>query len=476
MRGAGAASCACLLALLSSAALTLRADGDPLTPAPPAASASWRFRIGPLFEIGRDEQGVEVTAVRPLFSRVSAPAARDSVTDVAWPWSSFHRRDDYFHWWFLPAFGTDENVCDLDSRYSVWIVPLYCEGRTRDGVDYGVLFPLHGELRGFLETDELRFTLFPLFLSYRQGQQETESWLWPFFLRERGPKRERFRVFPLYGRADTPEEHDSFVLWPVWTQQKFDGSKQHGSAEMLFPVYGRVDTDRQHGWLAVPPFFSRMESATETRLRCPWPFYERVERKGASKVSVWPLWTSTDLTNGCYRRTACWPFWWDYRSERGGRREESTTLVPFYHQARSELKTGDRFVADLNYTRVWPLFSRHETSQGTRIRVPELTFMREGQGIERNWAPFWSWYVQRNRGDACDHDVFWGLARWGQRCDDTTYGQIGPLFSWSRPPGGPFGWQVLGGLVGSEQKDGVRRRRWLWFWHSGGEDALEQAR
>ena len=193
-------------------------------------------------------------------------------------------------------------------------------------------------------------------------------------------------------------------------------------------------------------------------------------------MAYWPIWTSADSTNGAYRRTAFWPIWWDYRSEKAGRREETSTLVPFYHQARSERKIGERYVTDMDYVRYWPLVSRYETDKGTRIRVPELTFMRDGQGIERNWAPFWSWYVQTARGDASDHDVFWGLARWGRRCDDTTYGQIGPLVSWSRSPRGRSGWQVLGGLVGSEEKDGVSRRRWLWFWHSGGDDAREQTR
>ena len=93
--------------------------------------------------------------------------------------------------------------------------------------------------------------------------------------------------------------------------------------------------------------------------------------------------------------------------------------------------------------------------------------MRDGQGIERNWAPFWSWYVQNEGQGAIDHDLFWGLARWGRQCDHTEYTQLGPLVAWKRPPGGMLEWKVLGGLCAREM-DGARvRRRWFWFWCSG---------
>jgi len=451
------AACALFLAVCVSAA------GE-------SGCALWRFRIGPVFETGRSTNGLEVLAVRPLFSRVTDAPAHESLTDVVWPWSSFHRRDDYFHWWAFPAFDKDENVNDPLARHTFWLLPIYCQGRTRDGDDFSALFPIHGTIRDFIWLDELHFTLFPLYLNYRQGRQETESYCWPIYSHETGPIRERQCVFPVYGTSTTAIERSSFLLWPIWTQQEFDGPNRRGTAEMLFPIYGRVDTDTQQGWMALPPLFSRMTMTNgDTSLRCPWPIYETAQQKDSERNNVWPLWTRTETTNG-HRGTIAWPFWWEDSVDTGGRREHSETLLLFYRAAHSEIRTGDRYVADLDYVRVWPFYSRNEAPEGTRIRVPELTFMRDGQGIERNWAPFWSWYVQHRQAGACDHDVFWGLARWGRQCDDTTYVQLGPLISWQQPPDGSLEWRFLGGLLGHEGIGAAARYRLFWFWTSGGTD------
>ncbi|MFZ4396081.1 MAG: hypothetical protein ACOYOU_10700 [Kiritimatiellia bacterium] len=432
-----------------------------------AGAAAWRFRVGPFFEVGRSREGVDVLAVRPLYSRVAETNTHESLTDVVWPWGSFHRRDDYFHWWAFPAFGKDENVSDPFSRHTFWLLPFYVNGRTREGEDFEALFPVGGTVRDFFGIDELRFILFPVYLDYRKGEQQTESYLWPVYLRETGPTRDRFRLFPVYGTSTTSTERASFAFWPFWTREVFDGPKQHGVAEMLFPLYGRVNTDTQRGWMVLPPFFSRMTMTNgESSLRAPWPFYETSHQKSSDKHNLWPLWTHTETPTG-HRGTIAWPLWWEDESGVSGRREQRETLVPFYHAARSVIRTGDRDVLDMDYVRVWPLYSRYEQSGESRIRVPELTFMRDGQGIERNWAPFWSWYVQNEGQGAIDHDLFWGLARWGRQCDHTHYMQLGPLVAWKRPPGGRLEWNVLGGLCAREMGGAKVRHRWFWFWCSG---------
>jgi hypothetical protein len=430
------------------------------------ASQAWHFRLGPFFEIGQGSNGVNMLAVRPLFSRVTDTAERESITDVVWPWSSFHRRDDYFHWWALPAFGKDENVRDPLSRHTFWLLPIYCEGRTRDGKDFAAIFPLGGTICGFLMQDEMNFVLFPLYLDYHSAKQKTTNWLWPLYLREEGPLRDRFQLFPFYCEKIATNERSYAVCWPIWNRTVFDYPKLHGTADILFPIYGSVDTDKQKGWMALPPFFSRMEVEGKTQLRCPWPFYVNSDNADNShKDSFWPIWDQTASTNG-HRRTAIWPLWWDSQSDYYGRRETDVTLVPFYQQTRSEKMVEGKFVTDMDYVRVWPIFSRYERPEGTRIRFPELTFMREGLGIERNWAPLWSLYVSNSKDDASDHDVLWGLARWGTTCDHTTYGQAGPIFSWAQPQQGAFGWNFLCGLIGRETDPTTTSWRWLWFWHT----------
>jgi hypothetical protein len=437
----------------ASAAVTLD------TPATP-----WRFRLGPFLEVGRSRAGVELLALRPLFSRVADTNHAEAITDLLWPWSSWHRRADRLDGWAFPAFYLDEDVREPLARYSFWLLPVYVEGRTRAGDDFGAVFPLGGDLRDFLWLDELHFTCFPLHLSYRQGAQQTESYLWPLYLRETGPKRERFRLFPVYGTSTTATQRATFAFWPFWTQENFDGPKQHGSAEMLFPIYGRVDTDTQQGWMALPPLFSRMTMTNgETRLRAPWPIYETARTQDTAKDNCWPLWTHTATPTG-HRGTIAWPLWWEETSTAPGRQEQRRSLVPFYHVVRRTGRTeGAAAAGALDYVRVWPFYSCYERPEGTRIRVPELTWMRDGLGIERNWAPFWSWYVQTDMPDgARDHDLFWGLARWGRQCDDTTYVQVGPLAAWQQRPDGCGSWQLLGGLVGRTTAGSVTRTHWFW--------------
>jgi hypothetical protein len=454
----------CLLFMLPAAGRAEPpAGGTHAAPASAAAAAPWRFRLGPFLEVGRNRDGLELLAVRPLFCRASDSRRAESVTDLLWPWSSWHRRGAFLDGWFFPAFYLDEDVRAPFGRYSFWLLPVYAEGRTRAGEEFGALFPLGGTLRDFLWLDELHFAVFPLHLGCRQGAQQTESYLWPIYLRETGPKRERFRLFPVYGTSTTATQRASFAFWPFWTQQVFDGPKQHGTAEMLFPVYGRVDTDTQQGWMVLPPFFSRLTLTNgETRLRAPWPVYETARTQEASRDNCWPLWTHTETATG-QRGTIAWPLWWEETIATRARQEEHRTLVPFYHAVHRTVTGAAPAAVTLDYVRVWPCYSRYARPEGTRIRVPELTWMRDGEGIERNWAPFWSWYVQHEQPDgACDHDLFWGLARWGRQCDDTTYFQCGPLAAWQQRADGSVSWQVLGGLFARTGGGGGGRNHWFW--------------
>jgi hypothetical protein len=468
--GGRRAVAAVFLALALHAAAVEPPPPDALAP-PTAGAEPWRFRLGPFFEIGRSDRGVGVFALRPLFSRVEDPAAQERVTDILWPWSSFHRRDRHADWWALPAFGKDEDVDDPLSRRTFWLLPVFADGRTRDGDHFTAVFPLAGRVRDVFWIDEARFALFPLWARTRQGPEEATSWLWPIYLRETGPDRQRFRLFPFYGETTTPTKTNRFAFWPFWTETVYHEPRRHGRAEMLFPVYATIDTDRDRGWMVLPPFFGRTEMDGRTSVRCPWPFYTRSDGPGTRGRAWWPLWTSQQTANGS-RGNLLWPLGW--QSEILGRdtRETRTSFVPVYHAARFEHRgTNGAWAARMDYVRVWPLYSRYALEEGTRVRVPELTLLRDGRGIERNWAPFWSWYVYNRRGDARDTDIFWGLARWGRQWDHTAYGRIGPLFNWQAPPSGDTAWQVLGGLIGRQNVNGAGRRQWLWFWHTGGDAA-----
>ena len=66
-----------------------------------------------------------------------------------------------------------------------------------------------------------------------------------------------------------------------------------------------------------------------------------------------------------------------------------------------------------SYTRLWPFWSC-ETKKGlSHHRVLELVPIRHTEGIDRNWAPFWTFWECRDRPDGrTRHSVFWNLITW----------------------------------------------------------------
>ena len=93
-------------------------------------------------------------------------------------------------------------------------------------------------------------------------------------------------------------------------------------------------------------------------------------------------------------------------------REERSRLFPFY--AKSTLYRNDPAGAEQvaeTYTRVWPLYARERTPEGSHLRALEFSLIRYSGGIERNWAPFWTLYERIEQAGDVTHDALWGLLR-----------------------------------------------------------------
>jgi hypothetical protein len=422
------------------------------------AAGAWRFRLGPVVEFGRNAEGVRTAAVRPLFSRVTDPAAREAVTDVLWPVASASRRDDRLRWRVGLALGSDADTTDPESRYSFWLLPVYTQGRSLTGHDYAALFPLFGDIDQVLWMEDVTFAFFPLYARYRSGHTDNEYRPWPFYrraVRDDGDVRNSF--FPLYGSSVTAEQTGRYVFWPFWTEQVFNGEKNHGSAEMLFPVYASVHTEREQGWMVLPPFFGRSVNLSNglSRVRCPWPFVQ-LENGPIQRRSFWPAWGERriDDQRDWY---AVWPLIGGERHESPTRLFTSTQVVPFYYsQTRSRLRGGE-VVSRTHYERIWPLYSFRQEGMISQLRIAEFWPVQHGGAIERNWAPFWSWYVRAENGPACDRDLLWGLARWGTDGEGGRYGQLAGAVSWRVESDGTRSWHA-GGCAPGVPPGGVKQK------------------
>lgn len=403
---------------------------------------AWRFRLGPFLEFSRDEAGVETRALRPLYSSVCDSVNETAVRDVVWPAATFYRRGTHSTGRVLIAGWSRGAEDESDDRYSQWLFPIYLGGRTREGETYQALFPLYGKVPEFFLMQDVRFVVFPFYFRYHTARTERRYTPWPLVCRAaRDDGDLRYSFFPFYGSVKTDDAVASYAFWPFWTQRVSTREGHRGTSTMLFPIYARTRTESERSWMALPPFIFHgavsNRTGITTRTRAPWPFFVWEEGPGYTQESYWPIYGSRERQTGPASQRASYALWplanWE-RHQRPGVLFSSDHLVPFYFsEERIVTKRDGGEAMRERYTRVWPLWSYETLNDQFRLRVLELWPMRHGGGIERNWAPFWTWFVRCGQGPSMrDTDILWGLARWGETRDGTRYGQVTAVLTWRR--------------------------------------------
>jgi len=395
------------LAVLMAACVA--AEGA-LTNAPRVRVES-RLRIGPFYERRVMSDGSSFTAVRPFYSRNVEAEGRETVTDSLWPLATFHTHQDQMWWRVLLAFGNDLDVRDPESAWSFGVFPLWFQGRSRLLEDYWALFPVYGHIPHLWLMEDLSFVLFPCYLRYQVAAREREYYVWPFVSRlEEEEGMRRTSVFPFYGHKDTPKQETQYVLWPFWVDTVYkDAAPNPGDAWMLFPIAGQVTRAHERQWLAVPPFVSHAQTDTTERWRMPWPFvqFERSDRARAR--TFWPFY-SDRISEDRHYFSGGWFLYSREKARLPNGRVERMRLFPFYvnESTYATGKDGVEYEKE-NYLRVWPLFTRVRTPRVSHFRTLELNPIRYSAGIERNWAPFWTFYERSSLDDEVEHDALWGI-------------------------------------------------------------------
>ncbi len=408
-----------------AAALSLIAAGNLLgAPAPDPPQTAGRFRIGPLFE--RRTEGGQTTflALRPFFSWEHDPRRDQRDLDVAWPLTTFGRRGETVRNRIVTVFYNDQNRSDPQSSWSLSIPPIFQKGSTR-GDDYWALFPIYGKMPNFLIVNNLRFTLFPLYLSYDVGGKtpvRRSYYLWPIFSLKDDPDNPRWSLWPLYGTKKETDADSRYTLWPIWTEKTYHDQQRtkNGHAWMLFPLMARVDTDTEQSWSIIPPFFTRtVTDRGATLLRCPWP----LEHYTDENENTWRLWRIAGITERGTREG-----WWILHPiivsthQKTDRLENTRNRFwPLYVFEENLSRDNGRPEVKERYFRLWPLYSRWYTKEaGERLRLLELMPIRDAAPVERNLTPFWTLYERtRIAGTKTNrHDLLWGLIQWTTETDD----------------------------------------------------------
>ena len=365
------------------------------------------FQVGPFYE-----QRPDFRALRPICSR------EGETTDVLWPLFTRHR-----DWWRL-CYLIEGHRSNDESSFAV--MPFWWSGVDRDEGDWWAFFPFWGHHPHFLLMDDFDFALWPLWHAYSTpratgGRMRTNAVLWPFFhWRSDGS----WGVWPLAGLAHQRESDHRYALWPfvTWAGYRADrDTAGAGSSWMVWPLAGGVTREREDQWMFLPPFFSyartrsRRGDATndvsETRLRCPWPFFEKESSPRRDRISVFPFYERTRLKPYASGETA---------SELlGGTASVPPADVTRFGWKLVELYPDETRVfpfwvsrKDGSYFRLWPLWESETRGEVTSSRALSLCPIRWANAVERNWSAYWTFYRRESDPVATYHSLLWGLIRW----------------------------------------------------------------
>ena len=274
--------------------------------------------------------------------------------------------------------------------------------------------------------DDWTFALWPVWHTYTVKGVRSHAVLWPFFTWRDDP-RAGVGVWPFYGQARQRESDHGYALWPLVTWASYDEDRDTsgaGHSWWFLPFYGEVRRARESQTMVLPPFFSHARTPTATRWRLPWPLVELQESSTRDRISVWPLWEQVRgyayVDKGKSRpEERTWRVGWQLVEntvlETDRSRETRFNLFPFVTWERrwTKPKKGGAPVPKDAYFRFWPFWSSETVDGRTRCRTLELMPIRHNEGVERNWAPFWSLWEKDERPDGrTRHSLLFNLVHW----------------------------------------------------------------
>lgn len=366
------------------------------------------LQIGPFWQQWEGHK-----ALCPIWSHETVEAsdtkAEVDTTDVLWPVFTSHR-----DWWRFCFFTHYQE--QNDGYWQFDVIPIWFNGRDPESGSYWGFFPLWGRHPHIFTLYDWRFCLWPVWMQYKTPRpslrDEGGGWmtsnvvLFPLFhWRDDGS----WGVWPLCGTGHQRESDHHYALWPIVTWASYRADRDTGGAGyswMFWPLWASIERERESQWMFIPPLFGYAKTPYGSRLRAPWPLFELERTSAKRRISIFPLYEDIQLKrySDGVSETGITRFGWRlvelYRGENG--RIEETRVFPFW------TKGGTIF-------RVWPFWSSETTGEKGDVvhtRVLELFPIRWVDAVDRNWAPYWTFYESVSTPDHTDHSLFWGIIKW----------------------------------------------------------------
>ena len=413
--------------------------------------------LGPFIETYQPKADGDgfIAFLRPVFSIYANEEGRQRGWDFLWPLAGQRTGPTENQVYFWPFFSreTIDGRQKLKNRYGMF--PFLCHGTRADGSPYTVFFPIAGELPDFIGYDEVDFVHFPLWVRFTKGKTVSNDFLWPVFSRTKGPMVRKWRIWPLYGQADTVVGSQHFLLWPFihyGNEKPAPMTGKTASNWFVFPLAGHRSVRNAAGkpigdsWTILWPFFSG-ESLDDPRggslhrLRCPMPFYSRISdtrmASAREKTTIWPLWGS-DVSHDAAAHFALWPLYLDNQTMVGDSTDSSRRLLIFW---RDRVRYSAKATVSERSGQLWPLISwKNRLDAHTcefSLLSPSLGGPNPPAVLERNWSPLWTLYRQASAPGEIHQDLLWGL--WERRSSPSRQRIAAPFFRLETIPGDQAG-------------------------------------
>lgn len=302
-----------------------------------AERARWRLWVLPVYYQGRNAKGENYAAVFPFGGRVSEFLGRDDCRFVLWPlWTrttvddmetldilypiygvAHGTRTDRFR--LFPFYGRAVQYGNYDKRFILW--PFWSDATFDSPGSKGsgyILFPLYGRID---LTDESSWMFLPPLFRVTRGAEVNRTYApWPFFQWESG-RRNRFHVWPLFGRTTDPGIDRSYLAWPIlWRSRVYRGDMVSRSYWAVPLLYAETLRDR-HSAPDAPP---------EGRRWKVWPLASYARERDEVRFRTLALWPTRDFA--CIERS--WsPLWTlaDYR--RAGANADTEVLWGMFRRS-----------------------------------------------------------------------------------------------------------------------------------------------
>lgn len=372
----------------------------------------------PFFEEEARPDGSSSTALHPFFRSESAVDGGYR-TEAIYPLGLFSRdpetreRIDRI----VPLFSFKERVGSEGFERDWFVFPIVFAGESESGENYFTVFPFYGHAEDMLTLDEIDFVLFPLYVTSRDGEYETVSYVWPLTLFGEGGGRETTRVLPFWAHTEKEGVYEqTTLLWPFFHHQRADISdKRPSDTRMLWPLYGQETTEVSRRTTVLWPFFSWGESdapgdAGGYSVDAPWPVYMRRDAGGVSRIRIWPF-TGSYESEELESRFFLWPLIWDRSEKSADRRMETRYVIPFGYRLDVYDPGADEPRQTLR--EIWPLAKQERDGEKREFRAMTLEPGPVLENFDENYGFLYTLYRRREdrARDAGEEEILLGLYR-----------------------------------------------------------------